>query len=93
MSTEINHASGTHCNEKRQIIIIIILIILIIIIIIIIIYTRQCGKESTEVQITQNKGKESENSYRKLKSSWWTGTLQFSVRVLTFLSLILNNLY
>ena len=47
------------------------------------------GKESTEVQITQNKGKESENSYGKLKSSWWT--LQFSVRVLTFLSLILGN--
>ena len=47
---------------------------------------------------TQNKGKESENSYRKLKSSWWTDTripwtLQFSVRVLTFLSLILCYLY
>ena len=24
--------------------------------------------------ITQNKGKESENSYQKLKRSWWTGT-------------------
>ena len=24
--------------------------------------------------LIQNKGKESENSYRKLKSSWWTGT-------------------
>ena len=24
--------------------------------------------------LTQNKGKESENSYRKLKSSQWTGT-------------------
>ena len=35
---------------------------------------RPCGKESTEVRKTQNKGKESENSYRKLKSSWWTGT-------------------
>ena len=32
------------------------------------------GKESTEVQKTQNKGKETENSYRKLKSSRWTGT-------------------
>ena len=28
----------------------------------------------TEVRITQNKGKESENSYWKLKSSRWTGT-------------------
>ena len=27
------------------------------------------GKESTEVWITQNKGKESENSYQKLKRS------------------------
>ena len=27
------------------------------------------GKESTEVQITQNKGKEREKSYRKLKRS------------------------
>ena len=34
---------------------------------------RPQGKESTKVQITQNKGKESENSYRKLKSLWWTG--------------------
>jgi len=32
------------------------------------------GKESTEVRITQNKGKENENSYRKLKSSRCTGT-------------------
>ena len=32
------------------------------------------GKKSTEVQITQNKGKASENSYRKLKSSRWAGT-------------------
>ena len=31
------------------------------------------GKESTEVRITQNKGKESENSYQKLKRSRWTG--------------------
>ena len=30
---------------------------------------RPCGKESTEVRITQNKGKESENSYQKLKRS------------------------
>ena len=30
---------------------------------------RPCGKESTEVQITQNKGKESEDSYQKLKRS------------------------
>ena len=30
---------------------------------------RSHGKESTEVQITQNKGKESENSYQKLKRS------------------------
>ena len=35
---------------------------------------RSRGKESTEVRIRQNKGKESENSYRKLKSSRWTGT-------------------
>ena len=35
---------------------------------------RPHGKECTEVRITQNKGKESENSYRKLKSSRWTGT-------------------
>ena len=27
------------------------------------------GKESTDVQITQNKGKERENSYRNLKRS------------------------
>ena len=33
---------------------------------------RPRGKESTEVRITQNKGKETENSHRKLKS--WTGT-------------------
>jgi len=25
------------------------------------------------IGITQNKGKESENSYQKLKRSWWTG--------------------
>ena len=30
---------------------------------------RPCGKESTEVRITQNMGKEWENSYRKLKRS------------------------
>ena len=35
---------------------------------------RPRGKESTEVRITQNKGKESENSYQKLKRSRWTGT-------------------
>ena len=29
------------------------------------------GKESAKVQITQNKGKESENSYQKLKRSQW----------------------
>ena len=28
---------------------------------------RPHGKESTEVRITQNKGKKSENSYQKLK--------------------------
>ena len=32
------------------------------------------GKESTEVRITQNIGKESKNSYRKLKRSRWKGT-------------------
>jgi len=32
---------------------------------------RPRGKESTEVRITQNKGKESENSYQKLKRSQW----------------------
>ena len=42
---------------------------------------RPHGKGSTEVRITQNKGKESENSYQKL--------MRFLVRVLTFLSLIL----
>ena len=31
--------------------------------------SRPCGKESTEVQITQNKGKERENSYQKLKKT------------------------
>ena len=30
---------------------------------------RPHGKESTEVWITQSKGKESENSYQKLKRS------------------------
>jgi hypothetical protein len=30
---------------------------------------RPCGKESTEVRKTQNKGKERENSYQKLKRS------------------------
>ena len=35
---------------------------------------RPRGKESTELRITQNKGKESENSYQKLKSSQWRGT-------------------
>ena len=30
---------------------------------------RPHGKESTEVQKTQNNGKESENSYQKLKRS------------------------
>ena len=30
---------------------------------------RPRGKESTDVLITQNKGKESENSYQKLKRS------------------------
>ena len=32
------------------------------------------GKESTKVRITQNKGKESENSNQKLKRSRWTDT-------------------
>ena len=44
--------------------------------------TRQKWKHFQEMfvrtlhyhQLTQNKGKESENSYRKLKSWWWTGT-------------------
>ena len=30
---------------------------------------KSSGKESTEVQITLNKGKERENSYQKLKRS------------------------
>ena len=30
---------------------------------------RPCGKERTEVRITQNKGKESEDSYQRLKRS------------------------
>ena len=47
------------------------------------------GKESIEVRISQNKGKESENSYQKSKRSLW-----FLVRVFTFFSLILlyNNI-
>ena len=32
-------------------------------------YHRPRGKESTKVRITQNKGKESENSYQELKKS------------------------
>ena len=32
-------------------------------------WTRPRGKESTEVRITQNIGRESENSYQKLKRS------------------------
>ena len=35
---------------------------------------RPRGKESTGVRITQNKGKESENSYHKLKRSQKRGT-------------------
>ena len=30
---------------------------------------KPCGKESTEIRISQNKEKESENSYQKLKRS------------------------
>ena len=36
--------------------------------------SKPCGKVSTKVRMTQNKGKESENSYQKLKRSRWTGT-------------------
>ena len=35
---------------------------------------RPRGEESTEVRISQTKGKESENSYQKLRRSQWTGT-------------------
>ena len=35
----------------------------------ILIKSRPCGKENIEVRISQNKGKESENSYQKLKRS------------------------
>ena len=31
-------------------------------------------KKSTKGWITQSKGKENENSYQKLKRSWWAGT-------------------
>ena len=48
---------------------IIIIIIIINITIIINIIIRPHGKESTKVRISQNKGKESENSYQKLKRS------------------------
>ena len=30
-------------------------------------YNRSCGKESTKIQITQNKGKVRENSYQKIE--------------------------
>ena len=45
---------------------------------------RPRGKESTEVQITQNKAKESENSYQKLKRSRWTGTRKHKVTKLKY---------
>ena len=47
------------------------------------------GKESTEVRISQNKGKESENSYQKLKRSLKDRHTE-TVRVFAFLSLILR---
>ena len=55
---------------------------------------RPRGKESTEVRIKQNKGKESENSYQKLKSSRWTGTRTHTLKqnrnILTDTAILLN---
>ena len=54
---------------------------------------RPCGKESTEVRITQNKGKESENSYQKLSSRWtgtWTHTRKQNQNILTDTAFLLN---
>ena len=39
---------------------------------------RPHGKESTEVQISQNKGKESENSHQKMKTACPTVISSFS---------------
>ena len=51
-------------------------------------------KESTEVRISQNKGKESENSYKKLKRSWRTGirthTRKQNQNILTDMAILLN---
>ena len=41
---------------------------------------RPRGKENTKVRITQNKRKESENSYQRLKRSRWTGSRKHTVR-------------
>ena len=37
---------------------------------------RPCGNESTEIRITQNKGKERENSYQKCRDHQRKGTLK-----------------
>ena len=50
------------------------------------------GKESTEVRITQNKGKESENSYQKLKRSRSRGTRTHTIPLKSIEHCTLNNL-
>jgi len=40
--------------------------------------------KKTDYSFTQNKGKESENSYQKLKRSQWTGTQKHTVTKLKY---------
>ena len=58
--------------------------------------TRPHGEESTKVRITQNQGKESENSYKKLKRSQWTGTRTHTrkqnLNILTDTAILLNQI-
>ena len=44
----------------------------------------------TNLRLTQNKGKESENSYQKLKSSQWTGTQKQNRNISTDMAVFLN---
>ena len=54
-------------------------------------WNRPCGKESTEVQITQNMGKERENSYQKIKRSPEERHTQKLIRnILIFSDVFLN---
>ena len=46
--------------------------------------------KALKVIVTQNKGKGSENSYRKLKSSWWTGTRKQNLNISTDTAVLLN---